>query len=309
MQIQASLLLYLSFHFSFVFLCLVGCVRSPCSQSRLFLRRAEYNGSLEITQSLEDEALLDAPLISSHTLYSQLRPRFHAIPVVLLANFLLLLHVVFVVLAFLAAMFCSYPNPNQDKCPGNYTHPLKVQTVIIIAKVILWILHVFFERYVHHHHSRIRSRGYFLIYRSTRHLKRLPLVIHSTGNAALLLILSTQHSFPDHSKVYLYLILGVLGLELISSLTCLVIYTVKISNFNRAKPRPDIIEEEKMYAYPSHVTSEVGFGNPQVLEKFATMSSKGKDSDPLVKECKLPLRTDYKTVILIQGKFKFRRDS
>lgn len=50
-------------------------------------------GSLEITQSLEDEALLDAPLTSSHTLYSQLRPRFHAIPVVLLANFLLLLHV------------------------------------------------------------------------------------------------------------------------------------------------------------------------------------------------------------------------
>jgi len=45
------------------------------------------------------------------------------------------------------------------------------------------------------------------------------------GNAALLLILSMQHSFPDHSKVYLYLILGVLGLELISSLTCLVIYT------------------------------------------------------------------------------------
>lgn len=35
---------------------------------------------------------------------------------------------------------------------------------------------------------------------------------------------------------------------------------VKISNFNRAKPRPDIIEEEKMYAYPSHITSEVGFG-------------------------------------------------
>uniref|UniRef100_A0A8D0FCD8 Transmembrane protein 192 n=1 Tax=Strix occidentalis caurina TaxID=311401 RepID=A0A8D0FCD8_STROC len=216
-------------------------------------------GSLEITQSLEDDPLLDAPLISSHTLHSQLRPRFHAIPAVLFANFLLLIHVVFVVLAFLAAMFCSYPNPNQDKCPGNYTHPLKVQTVIIIAKVILWILHVIFERYIQHHHSKVRSRGYFSIYRSTRHLKRLPLLIHSTGNAALLLILSMQHSFPDRSKVYLYLILGVLGLELISSLTCLVIYTVKISNFNRAKPRPDIIEEEKMYAYPSHITSEIGF--------------------------------------------------
>lgn len=59
----------------------------------LFLPSSLFQGSLEITQSLEDEALLDAPLISSHTLYSQLRPRFHAIPVVLLANFLLLLHV------------------------------------------------------------------------------------------------------------------------------------------------------------------------------------------------------------------------
>lgn len=51
------------------------------------------------------------------------------------------------------------------------------------------------------------------------------------GNAALLLILAMQHSFPDHSKVYLYLILGVLGLELISSLTCLVIYTGETGNF------------------------------------------------------------------------------
>lgn len=89
--------------------------------------------------------------------------------------------VAFVVLAFLAAMFCSYPNPNQDKCPGNYTHPLKVQTVIVIAKVVLWVLHVFFERYVQHHHSRVRRGGYFSIYRSTRHLKRLPLLIHATG--------------------------------------------------------------------------------------------------------------------------------
>uniref|UniRef100_A0A8B9MLT7 Uncharacterized protein n=1 Tax=Accipiter nisus TaxID=211598 RepID=A0A8B9MLT7_9AVES len=53
----------------------------------------QCDGSLEITQSLEDDPLLDAPLISSHTLHSQLRPRFHAIPAVLLANFLLLIHV------------------------------------------------------------------------------------------------------------------------------------------------------------------------------------------------------------------------
>lgn len=50
---------------------------------------------MEITQSLEDDPLLDAPLVSSHTLHSQLRLKFHAIPAVLLANFLLLIHVSF----------------------------------------------------------------------------------------------------------------------------------------------------------------------------------------------------------------------
>lgn len=52
------------------------------------------------------------------------------------------------------------------------------------------------------------------------------------GNTALLLILSVQHSFPDGSKVYLYLILGVLSLEMISSLTCLVIYTGEKASFD-----------------------------------------------------------------------------
>uniref|UniRef100_A0A8D0GGX3 Transmembrane protein 192 n=1 Tax=Sphenodon punctatus TaxID=8508 RepID=A0A8D0GGX3_SPHPU len=116
--------------------------------------------------------------------------------------------------------------------------------------------------------SKVRSRGYLLIYRSTRHLKRLPLFIQSTGNAALLLILSAQHSFPEYSKTYLYFILAILGLELICSLICLVIYTVKVSNFNQAKARPDIIEEEKMYSYPSHVTSEIGFRESSSLEEI-----------------------------------------
>ncbi|XP_019377289.1 PREDICTED: transmembrane protein 192 [Gavialis gangeticus] len=226
------------------------------------------NGSLEITQSTEDDHLFDTPLLPSHALHSRLRPRFYTIPTVFIANFLLLIHVAFVVLVFLAVMFCSYPDPNEDKCPKNYTYPFKVQTVVVIAKVILWILLVLFERYVQYHHSKARSRGYLSIYRSTRHLKRLPLVVHSTGNTALLLILSAQHSFPDNNRIYLYIILGILALELICSLTCLVIYTVKISNFNQAKSRPDIIEEEKMYAYPCHIISETGFRENSSLEEI-----------------------------------------
>uniref|UniRef100_A0A8D2IQ64 Transmembrane protein 192 n=1 Tax=Varanus komodoensis TaxID=61221 RepID=A0A8D2IQ64_VARKO len=225
-----------------------------------------FQGSLEITQSVDDDPLLDAALLSP--LHTRLHPKFHTIPTVCFANVLLLLHVTFVVLAFVAGVSCFYSDSSEDICPGNYTYPLKVQTVIIIAKVILWILYVVLERYVHFHHSMVRRKGYLLIYRTTRNLKRLPLLIQSTGNAALLLILSAQHSFLNHNKMYLCFILGILSVELICTLICLVVYTVKVSNFNRAKPRPDVIEEEKIYAYPNHVTSEIGFRDTSSLEEI-----------------------------------------
>uniref|UniRef100_A0A8D2CYV0 Transmembrane protein 192 n=1 Tax=Sciurus vulgaris TaxID=55149 RepID=A0A8D2CYV0_SCIVU len=133
------------------------------------------DGSLDIIQSIEDDPLLDVQLLPHHSLQAHFRPRFHPLPTVIIAN-LLFIHVVFVILAFLTGVLCSYPNPNEDKCPGNYTNPLKVQTVIILGKVILWIL-------------KVRNRGYNQIYRATRHLKRLALMTHSTGNTMLLLIL------------------------------------------------------------------------------------------------------------------------
>ncbi|XP_072477664.1 transmembrane protein 192 isoform X3 [Notamacropus eugenii] len=180
------------------------------------------DGSLDLTQSLEDDPLLEAQLLPQHPLHIHFRPRFHALPTVIIANLLLLIHVVFVVLAFLTGLLCSYPNPNEDKCPGNYINPLKVQTVVILGKVILWVLHMLFEHYVQYHHSQVRKRGYIIIYRSTRHLKRLSLIIHST---------------------------------------------VKIRRFNKAKPRPDIIEEENMYAYANNSTSETGFRTSSSLEE------------------------------------------
>ncbi|XP_039203372.1 transmembrane protein 192 [Crotalus tigris] len=229
--------------------------------------RSLDNGSLEVTQSMDDDPLLDAPLLPRHTLHSRLHPEFCAIPTVFVANVLLLLHVTFVVLAFVTGVICSYADSSEDTCPENYTYPFKVQTIIVIAKVILWILHLLLERYIHFHHSKARSRGYLRIYRTTRHLKRVPLLIQSTGNVALLLIVSLQHSFPNHNKMYLCFMLGILAMELICSLICLVVYTVKVSNFNQAKPRPDIIEEEKIYSYPNQVTSEVGFREISSLEE------------------------------------------
>ncbi|XP_077608874.1 transmembrane protein 192 isoform X2 [Crocuta crocuta] len=179
------------------------------------------DGSLDLTQSIEDDPLLDNQHLPHHSLHAHFRPRFHPLPTVIIANLLLLIHVVFVVLAFLTGILCSYPNPIEDKCPGNYTNPLKVQTVIILGKVILWILYFLLERYIQYHHNKVRNRGYNMIYLSTRQLKGLALMIHST---------------------------------------------VKIRKFNKAKPQPDVLEEEKIYAYPSNITSETGFRTISSLE-------------------------------------------
>ncbi|XP_060040001.1 transmembrane protein 192 isoform X2 [Erinaceus europaeus] len=180
------------------------------------------DGSSDLAQSMDDDPLLDIQYLS-YPLQAHFRPSFQPLPTVIIANLLLFIHVVFVVLAFLTGILCSYPNPNEDKCPGNYTNPLKVQTVIILGKVILWILHFLLERYIQYHHSKVRNRGYNMIYRSTRHLKRFALMIHST---------------------------------------------VKIRRFNKAKAQPDVLEEEKLYAYPSSITSETGFRTISSLEEI-----------------------------------------
>ncbi|XP_051025462.1 transmembrane protein 192 isoform X1 [Acomys russatus] len=180
------------------------------------------DGSLDVLQSMDDDPLLDSQPLPHHSLHAHFRPRFHPLPTVIVANLLLLIHVVFVILAFLTGVLCSYPNPNEDKCPEDYTNPLKVQTVIILGKITLWILHLLLERYIQYHHRKVRSRGYSQIYWSTRHLKSLALMIHSS---------------------------------------------VRIRRFNRAKPQPDILEEEKMYAYPSSNASETGFRTISSLEE------------------------------------------
>ncbi|XP_004610470.1 transmembrane protein 192 isoform X1 [Sorex araneus] len=225
------------------------------------------DGSLDLTQSVDDDPLLDMQHFS-HPLHAHFRPRFQPLATVSVASLLLFLHVVFVVLAFLTGVLCSYPNPTEDKCPGNYTNPLKVQTVIILGKVLLWVLHFLLERYIQYQHSKVRSRGYSTIYRGTRHLKRLALLIHSAGSTALLFILCIQHSFPQASRLYLDLILAILTLELICSSTCLLVYTVKIRKFNKARPQPDVLEEEKLWAYPSNPTSETGFRPVSSLEEI-----------------------------------------
>lgn len=104
-----------------------------------------------------------------------------------------------------------------------------------------------------------------MTYQSTRHLKRLALMIHSM--AALLSFSHCAHSIPSQSPA------GCIlphsghpgpGTDLFPDMSS---PHWRFENFNKDKPLPDILEE-KVHAYPSNITSETGFWTISSLEEI-----------------------------------------
>ncbi|XP_038648035.1 transmembrane protein 192 isoform X1 [Scyliorhinus canicula] len=228
-------------------------------------RQRQENSSIDVTQSVEEDPLIDYPLLYADALVGDARSPFKGVPTVCWGILLTFLHVAFVVLAFLLVFFCVTP---AELC-SNVLASFKPFTIITITKVVLWVLHAVFGYYLQTQHSKARNRGYLSLYRNTRHLKRLPLLIHSAGNAILLLALSLRMQ-DEQETLVMYLILGVLTTELFFSSICLIIYTAKIIKFNRMKPCPDIQEEEIRHRYPNltNVLSETGFRDGSNLENL-----------------------------------------
>ncbi|XP_062902391.1 transmembrane protein 192 isoform X2 [Mobula hypostoma] len=225
----------------------------------------QLENSTDVTQSVEEDPPIDLPLLHADTLVGDVRPYFKSVPTGCWAILLTFLHVAFVALAYTLVFLCVTSSGNCSNVLGSF----KPVTVVIIAKVVLWTLHAVFEFYLQTQHSKVRNRGYLALYRSIKHLKHLPLFIHSTGTAVILLILAVQLSF-ELKGLLIYVILGVLTVELFCSSACLVIYTVRITKFNRMKPCPDIQEEEGRHRYPnrSNILSETGFRDGTSLENL-----------------------------------------
>ncbi|XP_073433071.1 transmembrane protein 192 isoform X2 [Dendrobates tinctorius] len=132
----------------------------------------------ELTQSTDIEYLLNAPLLPSHKLYVDTRPKFRPVPTVCVIILLLLIQVAFVALTCVAVFFCVF-NGEEERCKS-YIAPFNLSTTVVIAKVLLWLLHVVNERFVQYQHCRAKGRGYLKLYWSVRHLKTVPLVALST---------------------------------------------------------------------------------------------------------------------------------
>ncbi|XP_077135572.1 transmembrane protein 192 isoform X6 [Ranitomeya variabilis] len=160
-----------------------SCCSALNESQRDCSRRMERNRGLlessgELTQSTDIEYLLNAPLLPSHKLYVDTRPKFHPVPTVCVVVLLLLIQVAFVALTCVAVFFCVF-NGEEEMCK-RYIAPLNLSTTVVIAKVLLWLLHVINERFVQHQHCRAKGRGYLKLYWSVRHLKTVSLVTLST---------------------------------------------------------------------------------------------------------------------------------
>ncbi|XP_039879752.1 transmembrane protein 192 isoform X1 [Simochromis diagramma] len=224
---------------------------------------AQAGSSADMTRSIEEEPLVDGPLISADALHSAIRREFQTVPTHCHAILLTLLNVVYVVLSVCVAVLCVLKFGQEEVCKSILGR-VQGDSVIVFAKSCLWILVLMFTGCVHHHHSRARSRGYLRFYRQTQRLKQVPFIIHSAGNALLMTLLAAR--LPQ--TVHVYVLLSILGFEVLLTLPYLLYYIVKVMRFNRERAAPDVSQEELSHTYSvTNAPTETGFRGSSNLEE------------------------------------------
>ncbi|XP_058495841.1 transmembrane protein 192 [Solea solea] len=220
-------------------------------------------GTSDMTQSIEEESLVDGPLISADALHSAIRREFQTLPTHCHACLLSLLHIVYVVLSVCVAVLCVLKFGQVEVCDsilGNVSG----YRVIVYGKVCLWVLVLVFTQCVDHHHTKARRRGYLRFYRRMQGLNHLPLAVLSAGNVMLLVVVAADLS----TSVHTYMLLCILWLELLVVMPCLLCYTVRVMRFNRERAAPDVSQEEHSHNYTiTSLPTETGFREGSSLEE------------------------------------------
>ncbi|XP_054591592.1 transmembrane protein 192 isoform X1 [Nothobranchius furzeri] len=219
--------------------------------------------SADMSRSIEEDSLVEGPLISADALHSAIRKQFQPVPTPCPAGMLSLLHVLYVVLSMCVALLCVLEFGQKEVCMS-ILGSVHGDSVIVFGKVFLWLLVLLFSTWMQHQHSRVRNRGYLQFYRETRRLRQLPFVIHSIGNVALMALMAMK--LPQ--EVHIYLLIGILGLELVVAVPFLLSYTVKVMQFNKERAAPDVSQEDLSHTYSvTGSPTETGFRGPSSLEE------------------------------------------
>lgn len=141
--------------------------------------------------------------------------------------------------------------------------------------IAVWIIVGIFDRVVQWRHQMLRRKGYLKFYRKMKNIRRVPFIIVSIANAAVLLLMAllvycntgdkkVLNTF--HPVDFLYLIVG---LELIFTLPCLIYYIVVASMFNLARHPPDVINDSLTGSEsPTSSVTAVGFRDGEDLDEL-----------------------------------------
>lgn len=216
---------------------------------------------VDFSHSMEEDSLVDGPAISTDALHPAIRKEFQTIPTHCFGGLLSLLHVAYVVLSVCVSVVCVVQD-DMDHCAKIFG-VIGGASSIVFGKVLLWVVVLCFTGCMHHHHTRARSRGYLQFYRKMQRMMHVPLIIHSAGNALLLVLMGAELS----RLVRTYALLGILGVELLVALPFLIYYTVKVIKFNKARAAPDVSQEEYTHTYSITSPTETGFREGSNLEE------------------------------------------
>lgn len=214
-----------------------------------------------------NEHLLRSPILNTGTLCSkdQLIKRFPGICFVVLYMLLL---VTFEVFAFICYDVLHL------KVLGGIEEPFALLTVI---HVFIWLLTFVYDRYLHFHHHVLRKFGYLNFFMETKELRRVPMMIFSLGNAALLIVVAFTESRASRSFPLVRIFQIVASIEVGICLVAKMIYFSSIRQFNRLKRMPDVYNNDIRGGLDTemHNAPEIGFsdtdGLDDVLEKQSEM--------------------------------------
>ena len=141
--------------------------------------------------------------------------------------------------------------------------------------VLVWIIVGVMDRVVQWRHQVLRRKGYLKFYRQMKNIRRIPFIIVSLANTAMLLYISLLYylgigrdsDLNTYHPVYtLYIIVGV---EVMITLPCLIYYIIRATIFNCARQAPDVIHDT--YSGPESPTtsvSVVGFRDGEDLDEL-----------------------------------------
>ncbi|CAF1088274.1 unnamed protein product [Adineta steineri] len=138
-----------------------------------------------------------------------------------------------------------------------------------------YIVTVAFDRLYHYHQDLSRRNGYLEFYRRTRNLRRIPLIVISTGNAILVAMIKLLEDYQTSILPFQpWHCLAILStIEVLITLIVLLWYLVITIKFNKERAYPDARQDDILSTFVTSQTSanEIGYRDEtyteNVLEK------------------------------------------